>query len=191
MRKKYTKKLFAFSILALFVVFLVVFFSFISPTEIVNKIGVKNAYIIVFLVSFFGGFSAGGSITFITLLVTLTIGGMNPIYLGLISGISLAIGDMIMFYAGCKGRELIRGKLDKRINKITKFINKRKGLEKTIPIIAYLYIGFAPLPNDILILFLSVIEYPRKKMNIIIILGDITFALMVTILTSMGVMIFV
>lgn len=191
MRKNYIKKLLTFYLLALIVVFLVIFFSFFSPTEIVDKIGVHNAYIIVFLVSFFGGFSAGGSITFISVLVTFTIGGMNPILLGIVSGISLAIGDMIMFYAGCKGRELIRGKWDKKINKIADFITKRKYFKKIIPVVAYLYIGFAPLPNDILILFLSVIEYPRKKMNKIIILGDLTFALLVTILTSMGIMIFV
>ena len=112
---------------------------------------------------------------------------MNPIYLGLVSGISLAIGDMIMFYAGSKGRELIRGKWDRKIDKVANVFKKRKWLEKTIPVIAYLYMGFVPLPNDVLILFLAAIEYPVKRMNGIIVLGDITFALMITILTGKGI----
>jgi membrane protein DedA with SNARE-associated domain len=156
----------------------------------VEKIGVRNGYILTFIVSFFGGFSAGGSITFITLLLTLVAGGMNPIYLGLTAGVSLAIGDMIMFYAGSKGRELVMGKWDRKINRVAKWIKRRKRLEKMIPFLAYFYIGFMPLPNDILILFLAAIEYPAKKMNGIIILGDITFALMITILASRGIIIF-
>lgn len=187
MVKKYNKKLIGFLILVVFLISLIVLLRFVSPEQIVNKIGVRNGYILAFVVSFFGGFSAGGSVSFISLLIILVTGGMNPIYLGLVSGISLAIGDMIMFYAGSKGRELIEGKWDKRIKKVANVFKKRKGLEKMIPIIAYLYIGFAPLPNDILILFLAAIEYPAKKMNGIIVLGDITFALMITILASKGI----
>jgi len=190
MTKKYNKKIIGFSVLVIFLISLITLLFFISPEEIVNKLGVRNAYLLTFFVSFFGGFSSGGSITFITLLITFVLGGMNPIYLGLVAGTSLAIGDMIMFFAGSKGRELIKGKWDKKINKVAKVFEKRKWLKKLTPIIAYLYIGFTPLPNDILLLFLAAIKYPAKKMNAIIILGDLTFALMLTILTSKGIMIF-
>jgi len=188
MVKKYNKKLISFLALVIFLVFLIILLYFISPEEIVNKIGVRNGYILAFVVSFFGGFSAGGSVSFISLLITFVVGGMNPVYLGLLAGTSLAIGDMIIFYAGSKGRELVRGKWDKKIDKVTNVFKKRKWLKKIIPIIAYVYIGFIPLPNDILILFLAAIEYPVKKMNGIIILGDITFALMITILAAKGIL---
>jgi len=184
MVKKYNKKLIGFLVLAVFLICLIILLFFVSPEEMVNKIGVRNGYILAFVVSFFGGFSAGGSISFIGLLIVLVSGGIDPIYLGLISGISLAIGDMIMFYAGSKGRELIRGKWDKKINVVANVFKKKKWLRKAIPVIAYLYMGFAPLPNDVLILFLAAIEYPAKKMSGIIVLGDITFALMITILAS-------
>jgi len=78
------------------------------------------------LFHFLAVFSAAGSISFIGLLIILVAGGINPIYLGLVSGISLAIGDMIMFYAGSKGRELIRGKWDKKIDKVANIFKKRK-----------------------------------------------------------------
>jgi len=187
MVRKYNKKLIGFLILVVFLISLIVLLCFVNPEQIVNKIGVRNGYILAFVISFFGGFSAGGSVSFISLLIILVTGGMNPIYLGLVSGISLAIGDMIMFYAGSKGRELVKGKWDERIKKVANVFKKRKRLEKMIPIIAYLYIGFTPLPNDVLILFLAAIEYPAKKMNRIIVLGDITFALMITILASKGI----
>lgn len=186
-KKHNTKKIIGFVILIAFLIALITLLFFFSPEEIVEKIGVKNGYILAFIVSFFGGFSAGGSISFISLLITLVAGGLNPILLGIISGISLAIGDIIMFFAGSKGREFVTGKWDKRIDKLSAIIKKRKWLEKLVPVIAYLYMGFAPLPNDILILFLAAIEYPAKKMRIIIILGDITFALVVTLLTARGI----
>lgn len=187
MAKEYNKKLIGFLVLVVFLISLIALLYFINPEEIVNKIGVRNGYIITFVVSLFGGFSAGGSISFISLLITFVAGGMNPVYLGLVAGTSLAIGDMIIFYAGSKGRELVRGKWDKKIDKIANVFKKRKWLEKIIPIIAYLYMGFVPLPNDVLILFLAAIKYPVKKMNGIIILGDITFALMITILAAKGI----
>jgi len=187
MIKKYNKKLIGFLVLAVFLIALIISLYFVNPEEIVNKIGARNGYILAFVVSLFGGFSAGGSVSFISLLIVLVAGGMNPIYLGLVSGISLAIGDMIMFYAGSKGRELIKGKLNKGINRVASIFKKRRWLEKMIPVIAYVYISFAPLPNDVLILFLAAIKYPAKKMNVIIILGDITFALMITILAAKGI----
>jgi hypothetical protein len=38
---------------------------------------------------------------------------------------------------------------------------------------------------------MAAIEYPRKKMNAIIFLGDLTFALMIAVLTAKGIMSFV
>lgn len=187
--KKY-KKVIAIAIIVIFVAFLIAVIFFIHPEELVAKIGVTNAYILLFIVSFFGGFSAGGSATFISLLITLVLGGLNPYLLGLIAGVSLALGDMIMFYVGSKGRELVRRRWDKKIERLANAIKKRKWLGKLVPFLAYIYIGLVPLPNDVLILFMAAIEYPRKKMNIIIVLGDLTFAFMITLLTAKGIMIF-
>ncbi|MBT3538614.1 hypothetical protein HN481_00625 [Candidatus Parcubacteria bacterium] len=190
MNKKRTKKILIFSILVIFIISLIILLYFVSPEQIVDKIGVRNSYLLVIFVSFFGGFSSGGSVTFISLLATFAAGGMNPFYLALAAGISLAVGDIIMFYAGSKGRELIIGKWDNKIDKIANAIMKREWSKKAVPFLAYLYVGFAPLPNDILILFLAAIEYPHKKMYIILILGDITFASTITLLAAKGLMLF-
>lgn len=189
-KKKRIKKLIAFSVLVVFLISLITFLLFVSPEEIVDNLGVRNGYIILFIVSFFGGFSSGGAFSFISFLVTLVAGGMNPIHLALIAGVSLALGDMIMFYAGSRGRDLVKGKWDKKIDRVTNLLKKRKWTEKAIPVFAYLYMGFTPLPNDILLLSLAAVEYPQKKMNVIIILGDLTFALMLTMLAVKGVLVF-
>jgi len=186
--KKYYRKVFLFLLLLSFLVLLFTMLYFFSPEEIINKIGVRNAFLFLFVISFFGGFSAFGSVSFIATLITFTLGGLNPIYLGLIAGTALVIGDLIMFYIGSKGRELVVGKWEKRIDSVSKFVKKRAG--RFIPVLAYIYIGFVPLPNDVLILFLAGIEYPRKKIYLPIILGDLTFTFLVVILTLNGIFLF-
>lgn len=178
------KKIIQLSLLVIFILGIAILLLFVSPEDIVQKLGVKNVYLLAFFVSFFGGFSAGGSASFISLLIILVVGGTNPIYLALISGLSLAIGDMIMFFAGSKGRELISSKWDKKIKNIANVFEKNVWLKKLTPILAYVYMGFAPLPNDVLLLFLAAIKYPYKRMGLIIILGDFTFALVITLTAS-------
>lgn len=189
MTKEYYKKFLFFLALILFLIILSTLLYFFSPEEIVNKIGIKNAYILAFVVSFFGGFSTLSAITFIATLATLSIGGVNPVILGLVAGTSLAIGDSLIFYIGFKGREIVIGKWEKKLDKISQWTKKR--LEKFIPLIAYIYIGFLPLPNDFIILFLAMIKYPFKKLYIPIILGDLTFALLVSVFAAKGISIFI
>ncbi len=186
--KSYHKKVIIFIIIVVFLAALITSLFFFNPEELVKKVGVTNAYLLLFVVSFFGGFSAGGSISFITLLTTFAIGGLNPWLLGITAGVALAIGDLIMFFLGLEGRHLIKGKLRKRIDKFSKFVNEKS--HKFIPFIAYLYIGFTPFPNDLMILSLAAIDYPKKKVYLPIILGDLTFTILLAVLASMGISLF-
>ncbi len=185
----YKKKVILFIILVVLLVSLITSLFFISPTEIVGKVGITNSYLILFVISFFGGFSTGGSVSFLAVLATLAAGGLNPIALGITAGIALAIGDIIMFLIGLRGRELVVGKWKERIDRFSKFVNKKA--HKFIPFITYLYIGFTPFPNDVIILSLAAINYPKKKVYLPIILGDLTFAILFAILASMGISLFI
>ena len=188
MIKKYYKNILFFLVL---IIFLGVLFSVVNrfgSDGLIEKIGARNSYLIMFVVAFFGGFSAWSSISFLATLITFSIGGLNPIYLGVIAGGALAMGDGLMFYVGSKGRELIVGKWGRKLKRFSGFVEKK--FSKIIPFIAYAYIGLTPLPNDFLIIFLAMIKYPLKKMYVPIILGDLTFALLVSILASKGILIF-
>lgn len=162
---------------------------YVGPEEIVNRIGIRNGYIVAIVVSFFAGFSAFTAIPFYSMLVTFLSGGMNPVLLGLIAGTSLALGDIFLFYFGRKGRDMISGRFDRAINRIADYFHKRQR-EKYIPVLSYVYISFIPLPNDWLLLFLASIRYPQKNMNLIIILGDYTHTCIIIFLTVKGIMIF-
>lgn len=184
MTKAYKKNLALFVGLAVFVIGLAVLLIVWSPEEIVSGLGVSNGYVLTFFVSLLGGFSAGGSVTFISLLGTLVAGGLDPVRLGLIAGVSLAIGDMVMFLLGSKARDLVQGTWDRRLERLTQTVQRHRASRWLVGPLAYVYMGFLPLPNDVLLLFLASIEYPRKRMGLVIVLGDITFAFMVTFVAA-------
>jgi membrane protein YqaA with SNARE-associated domain len=186
--KSYTKKVILFTILAILLASLIISLFFFNPEELINKIGVTNAYLFLFIISFFGGFSAGGSFSFIAVLTTLAVGGLNPWLLGITAGIALVIGDLIMFSIALKGRHLIRGKAKEKIDKFSKWVDKKA--HAFIPFIAYLYIGLTPFPNDLMVISLAAIDYPVKKAYLPILLGDLTFAILVAFLASIGITLF-
>ena len=186
--KLYNKKVILFAIVASLLIALIISLFFFNPEELVKKIGVTNAYLFLFVISFFGGFSAGGSVSFIATLTTFAIGGLNPWLLGITAGVALVIGDLIMFSIALQGRHLIKGKAKKKMDKFSKWVDGKA--HRFIPIIAYLYIGLSPFPNDLMILSLAAIDYPKKKVYLPIILGDLTFAILVAVLASMGITLF-
>jgi hypothetical protein len=188
-KKTRKRKITLFLLLALLFIILTTIWLFTSPEEILNTIGVNNGYILAFIVSFFTGFSAFTAFSFYSLLIAFVTGGLNPYLLVLITGSSLALGDMFLFYFGLKGRDMISGKVDRAISKMAHYISHRK-LEKFIPLFAYFYISFIPLPNDWLLIFLASIRFPQRKMNFIIVLGDYTHVSFLTFLIMKGIVIF-
>ena len=178
-----------FIILAALLILISALSLYIGPQEIVSRLGVRNSYIVAFLVSFFAGFSAFTAVPFYSMLVTFISGGMNPVILGLIAGTSLALGDMFLYYFGRKGRDMISGRLDRAFDRMSKWFEERQR-EKYIPLLSYIYISFIPLPNDWLLLFLASIRYPQKNMNLIIILGDYTHTCVIIFLAVKGIGIF-
>lgn len=167
-------------ILSLFIVS-----TYYSTEEIIEKIGLHNGYIIAFVIAFFAGFSAFTVISFYSLLIASISAGLNPFLLALVTGVSLSLGDMFLFHFGRRGRDLIGGKMDKRINTLAHYFQKRN-LDRHIPLISYIYISAIPLPNDWLLLFLASIKYPQTRLNLIIVLGDLTHVSLLVLLASKG-----
>jgi hypothetical protein len=186
-RKKRTGRIIAFVFMAAVVLTLFAVGTIYNPDEIIANIGERNGYIIAFIIAFFAGFSAFTAVSFYSLLIAGIAAGLNPFLLALITGTSLSLGDMFLFHFGRRGRDLIRGKLDKRINQLANYFRKHN-LEKRIPLISYVYISFIPLPNDWLLIFLASLKYPQTRLNLVIILGDLTHVSILVFLASKGIM---
>ncbi|HUT21828.1 MAG TPA: VTT domain-containing protein [Candidatus Bipolaricaulota bacterium] len=161
-----------------------VFIYFVDPVKIIDLIGVQNSYIFGFLISVFGGLTTFTATSFIATLVTLALGGVNPWLLGLFAGLGLAISDSVFYYFGKKGSEVISKKTEKRLSKFFAWLKKQP--EWLIQILVFLYIGFTPLPNDIVTISLSFSRFPYKKFIIPVFFGDLTFATLVSVAASFG-----
>ena len=161
-----------FILVALIIIGWAIFFHFISPAEIVEKIGIKNAYIVIFILAVVCGFSSITGTTFYVAVAALAKGGANPLILGIIGGIGLCISDSLFYFVLGKGNKII----DKHWGKISKFIKKwiRKMPNWVVYPFVYLYSAFAPIPNDIMLITLSVADTPFKKIALFLFAGDIT-----------------
>lgn len=188
-RKTRRKKILIFTLLAIFLAAMFIFATTVDLEALVNRLGAHNGYIIAFIVSFFAGFSAFTAVSFYSILITLVAGGLSPVLLAIIVGASLSLGDIFMFYFGRKGRDILSGRADRLFERMSRFLRK-PGRGKYIPLFAYIYISFIPLPNDWLLLFLASIRYPNRIMNLIIVAGDFSHACILTFLTSRGILIF-
>jgi len=152
-------------------------FSF-GPNTFVETLGQNNSYLIGFLVALFGGVSTFTSASFYVTISTLIAGGLNPLTLGLLVGIALFIGDSFFYYFGLTGKKLISNYETGFIGRFSKWLNSHHGI--VVPSITYLYIGLTPLPNDILMFALSFGNYSYKKIILPIILGNLTFGLLIS-----------
>jgi membrane protein YqaA with SNARE-associated domain len=93
-----------------------------------------------------------------------------------------------MLFIGRKAVKTVDKKWNNRLEKLSKKFNKKTIF--IIPFLTFFYIAFIPLPNDIMIAFLAIIDYPFKKVAIPIVLGDYTFTILVSILASQGILLF-
>jgi len=162
----------------------VVFLSFVSPEEIIKTIGINNGYLVAFVVALLGGVSTLTAGSFYLLIITLALGGLNPILLGIVTGPALTVGDGIFFFLGSKAVNALPKYFKDRLVKLSQWINGKYSW--LIPILIYFYAGFSLLPGDILMLVLALADYPFKKTIIPLFLGNITLITIMAYLTIQG-----
>ena len=163
---------FFFTILLVFAGGLVLYF--VSPTEIIDKIGVNNSYLIAFLLALFGGVSSITAVPYLTVLATFAAGGLNIFLLTLISAPALTVGDAIFFYLGARGRKFVhqRKDIEKMLEKITRWTSTHP--KWVIPFFVYVYSGLTPFPVDILSLALALLNYPFRRFIVPVFAGNVT-----------------
>jgi membrane protein YqaA with SNARE-associated domain len=157
----------------------------VGPDAIVDRVGVNNGYILVFLAASVGGASTVSSASFYATIFTLASGGLNPLALGIIAGIGVTIGDSLFFYFGKKGRDIAPERFQDRIDQLTDWLKERKDAQ--IQAFALTYAGFVPLPNEILTISVSLSGYPYRKIIGPILLGNIILMSIIAYLATMDI----
>lgn len=152
-------------------------FIFIGPTQVVDFIGVRNAYFVAFLVAVVGGMSSFTAATYVTTIATLAAGGADPLLIGLVGGFGIFISDSIFFVLVRYGRESVPREWKRLIDRMTQ--RARNLPKRVVMLITYLYQGFLPLPSDVLLFALAFAGYRYRTVAIPLLLGSITLSMLI------------
>ena len=101
---------------------------------------------------------------------------LNPLLLGLVSGLGSTLGEMFSYFLGWGGRKVIESRYVSRLDAVEKLIDRYGAL--TVFLFALL-----PLPDDLLLIPLGMMKYDIKKTFIAMLLGK---TLMCTLLAYSG-----
>jgi membrane protein DedA with SNARE-associated domain len=139
--------------------------------ELVNVYGYLGAFVVCAL----GNLSIIIPIPFA--LVVYAFGStLNPLLLGLVSGLGSTIGEMFSYFLGWGGRKVIESRYGSRLDAVEKLIDRYGAL--TVFLAALL-----PIPDDLLLIPLGMMKYDIKKTFIAMLLGK---TLMCTLLAFAG-----
>jgi membrane protein YqaA with SNARE-associated domain len=174
-------------LLVLFIFAWSVFLIYHPPEEIVGYLGVHNTYLAVFLLAAIGGVSAFTSTSFYTALITISLGGVNPVYIALFASVGLTVGDIVFYVVGKKGKQCVPSKYGKHIGRFLQFV-KDAG-DKKVVLLIFLY-SLTPLPSDILAIGLALAGFSLKKMVPPLLIGNFVLILMLAELAIYGYQLF-
>jgi uncharacterized membrane protein YdjX (TVP38/TMEM64 family) len=158
-----------------FIIFLVIWTLLLNtfpPKEIIDMIGIKNGYLIAFLIALLGGMTSFTGSSYYLVISTFGAGGLNPFLLGFFGGTGALMSDAIFFFIGIKFGKLISEDKKIKAEKLSKWLRKKPKWILFLGI--FLYLGFTPLPNDIITLSLGIMGYRFREILIPIYLGNIT-----------------
>lgn len=174
---KRNKKYWIPAVALLFLVGWGVLLMYVSPEEIVSKIGIQNSYLVAFLFAVFGGLSTVTGVSFFTSVAAFAAGGSNFLLLGLFGGLGIFISDSIFFFIARYGVTAIRER-SKRIP--SRFFEKIDRLPSWVVLLGtYVYLGFTPLPNDLLMILLAISNISYRRLWPVLLLGSITVVTLV------------
>jgi membrane protein YqaA with SNARE-associated domain len=156
----------------------------IGAERIVEFIGAKNGYMVMFLIAFFGGLSTFTSVTYVATVITLASGGLHPVGLAIASSAGVSIGDAIFYYIGYFGlRHVVAGWIGRAIEQGTRWLGARPKMYVFAAV--YVYAGFTPLPNDVLAVALGAMRQPLYVVLPALVLGNFTLTLLLSHFGSM------
>lgn len=176
MKDNKIKLYYIFALILLLILVINLIFIFVTPEEIVNFIGLENSYIVTFILASIGGLSSFTGAALFTAIATFAAGGSNPLILGLVGGLGIFISDSVFYILSRVGRNAIPKHYSKEINKLLVWF--KKSPEWLIFLVVYLYLGFTPLPADILMIALAFAGISYKRIFPILLFASLTIGIL-------------
>ncbi len=177
---QYALFLFVLALIVSVMVLLIIY----SPERFIEMIGVENSYIVLFFLGLLGGVSSLTATSFLVTASGFALGGLNPFVIGVVSGVGMTLGDLLFFLLGKKGRDVSKGVLRIKLEKVSEWISQKPPW--LIFVVVFTYLAFTPFPGDILIVSLALFGVPLKLLIVPFLLGNIVLITLVTYLSVLG-----
>ena len=149
-----------------------VFFYYSSAESLVYFVGVENAYVLIFVLAFFGGLTTFSGVPYHLVLVTLAMSGLNPFLLGLTTAVAVSLGDCTSYLVGFYGRTLVPERVERSFRKLAAIQERHP---RMLPILFFCYGAFVPFSSDLITIPAGLLRYPLWKVIIPLGIGTIIF----------------
>lgn len=140
------------------------------------SLSATQGYVGGFLAAFLANFSIVIPIPYTVVIVLIATSGINPLLLGVVSGIGAGIGEGSSYFLGYFGRSLTRDVYRRNLDILKRLIAKRRWY---IHVVLFL-IGATPIPDDIFIVPLGFIRYGFFQMLIPVALGKMVITIVLS-----------
>jgi membrane protein YqaA with SNARE-associated domain len=138
----------------------------------VELVGIKNAYLLMFFVALLGGLTTFNTVPYYSLLFLLASAGLDPLYLGLASAFGVMRGDTFSYFLGRQGAAIIPIKFQNFFNKLKTLAENN---EKLFMLACFVYGSVSPLSNDFISLSAGMARIKYWKVMLPLGLGNIVF----------------
>jgi len=170
--------LFIGSLILVSVMTIVIFL--VGPDKLVTILGEKSSYLAMFILGAVGVVSTITGTFFYATLATFAAADIHPFILGVSAGLGLFVSDSIFYYIVSLGKKTLGPKTEKVLANLKRFI--RKAPDPLVYLFCYMYFGFSPFPNDLLMIALVAGDYSYKQVAPLILLGNTTLTIIISYL---------
>jgi membrane protein YqaA with SNARE-associated domain len=166
--RKHLPKIF----LLAFIVLMSLGLYFYPPDRVVELVGARNVYLVMFILAFLGGLSTFTGIPYHWVLMAFAVGGANPYFLGISTGVGVILGDTTSYFVGYGGSELVPERFKHWIAKLFEFGTRHP---RWLPVVIFLYGALMPSSNDVIVIPAGLVKYPFWKVMLPLALGNLVF----------------
>lgn len=181
MKKKVLKKVMSIAPFVLLVTLSAFFYVYATPEQAIEMIGVENAYALIFILAILGGITTFSGVPYHLVLITLAVGGLNPLALGITTALGVMMGDSVSYYVGYRGEAALPERFKGFFGKIYAIGERHPRL---LPAFFFLYGSLMPFSNDFIVISMGLARYPFFKVMIPLGLGNLVFNISLAFLAT-------
>jgi len=152
-----------------------------SPQTILGRIGVENAYLLMFFLALLDGVSMFGAVPYQIIQITFAAGGLDPYLLAIVTWIGVMGGDTSAYFLGRSSREYIHPQMQRILGTLSRL---QARYPRSMPFVLFFYGAATPLSNDWITVPLGLMQYPFWRMMIPLAAGNLVFNLVVCLLAA-------